>query len=287
MFGNRGIYHKGWTAVTRHRTPWVMSGQTKPFDDDVWELYDTTKDWSQAHDLSKEMPDKLHELQRLWVMEAMRNNVFPLDDRLAERFNSDLAGRPVLVRGASQVLANGMGGLGENGIINLKNKSHSVTAQVDVPEGNPAEGVILSQGGIPGGWMFYVKDGKPTYFYNLAGLKQFTITSTQVLSPGKHQVRMEFAYDGGGLAKGGNVSLFIDGKAVGEGRVAVTLPMVYSADETSNVGLKRGSPMTPDVASVGNNFTGTVDVVILETTSESLDHLLSEEDVLHMIMAQQ
>ncbi len=287
MFGNRGIYDKGWTAVTRHRTPWIMSGQTKPFDDDVWELYDTTKDWSQAHDLSKEMPDKLHELQRLWLMEAMRNNVFPMDDRLAERFNTDLAGRPVLVRGTSQVLANGMGGLNENGLINLKNKSHSVTAQVEVPEGKPAEGVILAQGGVPGGWMFYVKEGKPTYFYNLAGLKQFTITSTQALSPGKHQVRMEFAYDGGGLAKGGNVSLFIDGKAVGEGRVAATLAMVYSADETSDVGLKRGSPMVPGMASVGNSFNGTVDVVVIETTGESVDHLLSEEDVLHMIMARQ
>ncbi len=287
MFGNRGIYDKGWTAVTRHRTPWIMSGQTKPFDDDVWELYDTTKDWSQAHDLSKEMPDKLHELQRLWLMEAMRNNVFPMDDRLAERFNTDLAGRPVLVRGTSQVLANGMGGLNENGLINLKNKSHSVTAQVEVPEGKPAEGVILAQGGVPGGWMFYVKEGKPTYFYNLAGLKQFTITSTQALSPGKHQVRMEFTYDGGGLAKGGNVSLFIDGKAVGEGRVAATLAMVYSADETSDVGLKRGSPMVPGMASVGNSFNGTVDVVVIETTGESVDHLLSEEDVLHMIMARQ
>jgi len=135
--------------------------------------------------------------------------------------------------------------------------------------------------------MFYVKEGKPTYFYNLAGLKQFTITSTQALSPGKHQVRMEFAYDGGGLAKGGNVSLFIDGKAVGEGRVAATLAMVYSADETSDVGLKRGSPMVPGMASVGNSFNGTVDVVVIETTGESVDHLLSEEDVLHMIMARQ
>src|SRR5260370_6374118 len=245
MFGNRGIYDRGWTAVTRHRTPWVMSGSAKPFDDDVWELYDTTKDWSQAHDLSKEMPDKLHELQRLWVMEAMRNNVFPLDDRLAERFNPDLAGRPVLMRGTSQVLANGMGGLGENGIINLKNKSHSVTAQVNVPEGKPAEGVILSQGGIPGGWMLYVKNGKPTYFYNLAGLKQFTITSTQALSPGKHQVRMELTYEGAGLAKGGNFSLFIDGKAVGEARWAATLAMAYSADERPAVGLNRDSPMGP------------------------------------------
>jgi arylsulfatase len=287
MFGNRGIYHKGWTAVTRHRTPWIMSGQAQPFDDDVWELYDTTKDWSQAHDLSKEMPDKLHELQRLWLIEATRNNVFPMDDRLAERFNSDLAGRPVLVRGASQVLANGMGGLAENGLINIKNKSYSITAQVVAPEGKPAEGVILSQGGLPGGWMFYVKDGRPTYFYNLAGLQEFTITATQALSPGKHQVRMEFAYDGGGLAKGGNVSLFIDGAAVGEGRIAATLPMVYSADETSDVGLKRGSPMTPDMPLGKSVFNGTVDVVVIETGGESTDHLLDREQVLNMIMARQ
>ena len=140
MFGNRGIYHKGWTAVTRHRTPWILTGETPPFDDDVWELYDTTKDWSQAHDLAKEMPDKLHELQRLWLIEATRYNVLPMDDRGAERFNSDLAGRPVLVRGTAQVLANGMGDLNENGIINVKNKSHSITAQVVVPEGTTAAG---------------------------------------------------------------------------------------------------------------------------------------------------
>jgi arylsulfatase A-like enzyme len=287
MFGNRGIYHKGWAAVTRHRTPWIMSGQAQPFDDDVWELYDTAKDWSQAHDLSKEMPDKLHELQRLWLIEATRNNVFPMDDRLAERFNSDLAGRPVVVRGASQVLANGMGGLAENGLINTKNKSYSITAQVVAPEGKPAEGVILSQGGLPGGWMFYVKDGRPTYFYNFAGLQEFTISATQALLPGKHQVRMEFAYDGGGLAKGGNVSLFIDGAAVGAGRVAATLPMVFSADETSDVGLKRGSPMTPDMPLEKSAFNGTVDIVVIETGDESTDHLLDREQVLNMIMARQ
>ncbi len=184
MFGNRGIYHKGWTAVTRHSTPWIMTGRRPAFDDDVWELYDTTKDWSQAHDLSKEMPDKLHELQRLWIIEATRNNVLPMDDRSAERVNSDLAGRPLLVRGASQVLANGMGGLNENGLINVKNKSHSITAQVVVPEGEPAQGVILSQGGIGGGWMFYVEDGKPIYLYNFVGLRETVIESTQVLSAG-------------------------------------------------------------------------------------------------------
>jgi arylsulfatase A-like enzyme len=287
MFGNRGIYHKGWTAVTRHRTPWLVTEAAPPFDDDVWELYDTTKDWSQAHDLSKEMPDKLHELQRLWLIEATRNNVLPMDDRTAERFNSDLAGRPVLVRGNSQVLATGMGALNENGIVNVKNKSHSITAQLVIPEGRPPQGVILSQGGIGGGWMFYVKDGKPTYLYNFVGLQETVIESTQGLTPGKHQVRMEFAYDGGGLAKGGNVTLFIDGKAVGNGRVEQTVPMVFSADETSDVGVKHGSPMTPDMPPDKSAFNGTVDVVVIETSGESVDHLLKREDVLSMIMARQ
>jgi hypothetical protein len=287
MFGNRGIYHKGWTAVTRHRTPWIMTGEAPPFDDDVWELYDTTKDWSQAHDLSKEMPDKLHELQRLWIIEATRNGVLPMDDRGSERFNADLAGRPLLVRGSSQVLANGMGDLNENGLINVKNKSHSITAQLVVPDGTPAQGVILSQGGIGGGWMFYVKDGKPAYWYNFAGLRNTAIESTQALAPGKHQVRMEFAYDGGGLAKGGTVTFYIDGKAVGSGRVEQTIAMVFSADETSDVGVKRGSPMTPEMPTAQSAFNGTVEVVVIETSGESTDHLLDREQVLNMIMARQ
>ncbi len=287
MFGNRGIYHKGWTAVTRHRTPWIVTGETPPFDDDVWELYDTNKDWSQAHDLSKQMPDKLHELQRLWIIEATRNGVLPLDDRVAERFNSDMAGRPVLVRGNSQVLANGMGGLNENAVLNIKNKSHSITAQVIIPEGATANGVILSQGGIAGGWMFYIKDGKLTYLYNLCGLRETEITSTEALTTGTHQVRMEFVYDGGGLAKGGTVTLFIDGTAVGNGRLEATLPIVFSADETSDVGVKHGSPMTPEMPPGNNVFNGTVNLIVLETSGENNDHLLDREQVLNMIMARQ
>jgi arylsulfatase len=287
MFGNRGIYHKGWTAVTRHRTPWLMTEQAPQFDDDVWELYDTNKDWSQAHDLSKQMPDKLHDLQRLWLIEATRNGVLPLDDRTAERFNSDIAGRPVLISGNSQVLANGMGGLNENGIVNVKNKSHSVTAQVNIPEGVTPNGVILSQGGIGGGWIFYVKDGTLKYHYNFVGLKQFVIAATQPLIAGQHQVRMEFAYDGGGLAKGGTVTLYVDGKAVGSGRVEQTVPMVFSADETSDVGVKLGSPITTEMPPEKNAFNGTVLAVVIETSGESLDHLISREQLLSMIVARQ
>jgi arylsulfatase len=288
MLGNRGIYHQGWTAVTRHRTPWIVTGKTPPFDDDVWELYDTNKDWSQAHDLSKEIPEKLHELQRLWIIEATRNNVLPMDDRGAERFNSDLAGRPVLVRGKAQILARGMGGLNENGLLNIKNKSHSLTARVIVPEGKPCEGVILSQGGIAGGWIFYVKEGRPTYCYNFAGLEKYVISSTQTLSTGEHQVRMEFKYDGGGLAKGGTVTLYIDGNVAGSGRVERTVPMVFSLDETSNVGIKPGSQITPDVPIGNNAFTGTVQLVVIEAdTQEEVDHLISREDLLRILLTHQ
>ena len=145
MFVNRGIYHKGWTAVTRHSTPWVME-PLPAFDDDVWELYDTNTDWSQSHDLSKEMPEKLHELQRLFLIEAVKYNVLPLDDRRIERFNADLSGRPVLIRGKSQQLFSGMGRLSENSVLNIKNKSHSVTAQIEIPA-RGANGVIIAQGG--------------------------------------------------------------------------------------------------------------------------------------------
>ena len=152
--------------MTKHRTPWE-TGIVKlvTFDDDVWELYDTTKDWSQAKDLAKELPEKLHELQRLWLIEAVKYNVLPLDDRFAERANPAIAGRPQLVAGTRQLLFAGMGRLTEGSIINYKNKSHAVTAEVVVPPSG-AEGVLLALGGLIGGWSLYTKGGKPKYCYN-------------------------------------------------------------------------------------------------------------------------
>jgi arylsulfatase len=185
------------------------------FDNDVWELYDTNTDWSQAHDLTKEMPDKLHELQRLWLIEAVRYNVLPLDDRLVERFNADLAGRPQLVKGNSQLLFGGMGRLSENSVINVKNKSHSAIAELEIPASG-AEGVIIAQGGSTGGWSLYVRDGRLKYCYNVVGREYFYVESADKLPPGRHQVRLDFAYDGGGLAKGGKVTLSVDGKKAGE-----------------------------------------------------------------------
>jgi len=229
MFGNRGIYHKGWTAVTKHGTPWILVGRkTVALDDDVWELYDTSKDWSQANDLAKQMPEKLHELQRLWLIEATRYNVLPIDDRTAEKFNPDTAGRPVLIKGNTQLLFGGMGRLSENCVLSIKNKSHSVTAEIEVPE-KGAEGVIISQGANIGGWSLYTKNGKLKYCYNVAGVNYYYVEATRALPAGEHQVRMEFAYAGGGLGKGGQVTLYVDGDKVGEGTVPMTQAAAMSA----------------------------------------------------------
>jgi arylsulfatase A-like enzyme len=289
MFGNRGIYHKGWTAVTKHKTPWILVGGEMPaFDDDRWELYDTITDWSQARDLAKEHPDKLHELQRLWLIEATKYNVLPLDDRSAERVNPDLAGRPVLIKGSSQILFSGMGRLSENSVINIKNKSHAVTAEVVVPAAG-AEGVIIAQGGSIGGWSLYANDGKPRYCYNLLGVQRFYVEGDRPIPAGTHQVRMEFAYDGGGLGKGGGVRLFLDGEKVGEGRVAATAAMVFSADDTCDVGMEGGAVVSEDYGPRGNEFTGAVHWVQIDLAdaAQNLDHLISPEERLRVAMAKQ
>jgi arylsulfatase len=289
MFGNRGIYHKGWTAVTRHKTPWLLVGEKTPaFDDDVWELYDTSKDWSQANDLSKQMPDKLHQLQRLWLMEAMRYNVLPLDDNVAERMNPDTAGRPVLIKGKTQILFGGMGRLSENSVVSIKNKSHSVTASIDVPESG-AEGVIIAQGGNIGGWSLYAKGGKLKYCYNLLGVQYFYVEGDSKLPSGHHQVRMEFKYAGGGLGKGGQVSLYVDGKKVGEGAVAATAPMIFSADDGCDVGVDTGSPVSQDYGPQGNEFSGSVRGVqiAIADAAENSDHLVSPEEAIRVAMARQ
>jgi arylsulfatase A-like enzyme len=289
MFVNRGIYHQGWTAVTRHSTPWLMTAETPAIDDDVWELYGPD-DWSQAHDLAAEQPEKLAELQRLFLIEAVKYHVLPLDDRRVERFNSDLAGRPTLVQGNSQLLFGGMGRLSENSVVVMKNKSHAVTAQIVVPpEG--ASGVIIAQGGAFGGWSLYAKHGGAAYCYNLFGLQRFKVdgNGNGALSPGEHQVRMEFAYDGGGLAKGGTVSLYVDGDKVGEGHVDATVPMLFSADETTDVGSDSATPVSDDYGPRDSEFTGTVRWVQLDLgeDAEDADHLITPEERLRIAMARQ
>jgi arylsulfatase A-like enzyme len=288
MFGNRGIYHKGWTAVTRHKTPWLLAGEETPaFDDDVWELYDTSVDWTQFEDVSKENPDKLHELQRLFLIEATKHNVLPLDDRAVERVLPEVAGRPTLVKGDRQRLFGGMGRLSENSVVSIKNKSHAVTAEIVVPDGG-AQGVIVAQGGSIGGWSLYVKDGKLRYCYNLLGVQRFYVDSDRELPAGTHQVRMEFAYDGPGLGKGGTVSLYLDGENVGEGTVAATAAMIFSADDTLDVGKEDGALVAEDYP-VPNAFTGEVNWVEIDVGEASVDedHKLDADELLRVAMARQ
>ncbi|MGN6430206.1 MAG: arylsulfatase [Gaiellaceae bacterium] len=287
MFCNRGIYHEGWTAVTRHSVPWVV-GPLPSFEEDVWELYDTSTDWSQAHDLAREMPEKLAELQQLWLEEAKKFDVLPLDDRRVERFDPDLAGRPKLVRGNSQLLFGGMGRLSEGSVVNTKNKSHAVTAEIVVPE-TGGRGVIVAQGGAFGGWAVYLKDGAPTYCHNFIGLQRFTVRGEQAVPAGTHQVRMEFAYDGGGPAKGGTATLYVDGDPIGEGRVEATVPLIFSADETTDVGHDTGSPVSDDYSSEESAFNGTVNWVQIdiEESAEDADHVLSAEERLRVAVARQ
>ncbi|HEY5286037.1 MAG TPA: arylsulfatase [Solirubrobacteraceae bacterium] len=284
MLCNRGIYHKGWTAVTRHSIPWDFGSDRVAFDDDVWELYDTNNDWTQAHDLAAEQPEKLAELQRLFLIEAVKYNVLPLDDRTIERFNSDLAGRPVLVTGNSQILYGGMGRLSENSVLNLKNKSHSVTAEIVVPEGG-GRGVLIAQGGAFAGWSLYLHEGKPKYCHNLAGLARLKVEAETAVQAGEHQVRMEFAYAGGGLGKGGTVTLYIDGEQVGEGLIAATVPMLYSGDETCDVGYDSGTPVSDDYTSQDGNFNGTVKWVQLDAGDDNHDHLITPEERLRVATA--
>lgn len=285
MFGNRGIYHNGWTAVTKHRTPWKADAKPPAFDDDVWELY-SDKDWTQTEDLSRKMPERLHELQRQWLIEATRYNVLPLDDRFAEKLNPDTAGRPILIQGKTQLLFNGMGRLLENNVLSIKNKSHSVTAEIVVPE-EGAEGVIISQGANIGGWSLYARAGKLKYCYNFGGFRNFFVESAQRLPAGRHQVRMEFDYDGGGLGRGGTATLYVDGKKVGSGKIDATLAIVFSADDGCDVGEDSGAPVSPDYGPIGNGFNGEIRGVQLSIADDPDNHVVDPRDAIRAAIGRQ
>ncbi len=287
MFGNRGIYHKGWTAVTRHRIPWDTMSKAPPFDDDQWELYDTNTDWTQAKDLARAQPEKLRELQRMWLIEATKHDVLPLDDRAVQRTNPELAGRPQLVHGDRQILFGGMGRLTESSVLNMKNKSCSVTAELTVADDIDAEGVIVSQGGLTGGWSLYAKAGIAKYCYNYYGVERYYVAATSKLPSGEHQLRMEFAYDGGGLGKGGLVVLYVDGTEVGRGRIEKTEEFIFSADETLDLGNESGALVTTDYNR--REFNGRVRWVELDVgaDTEDADHEINAKNRFSVAMGLQ
>ncbi|TFD50612.1 arylsulfatase [Cryobacterium frigoriphilum] len=289
MCGNRGIYHEGWMAVTRHGTPWLMLPDGLPaFEDDVWELYDTSVDWTQAHDLAADLPDKLEELKAVFVTEATKYQVFPLDDRVTERENPFLAGRIDLLAGKdSMTYSAGMGRFTEETTMNTKNRSHTLTASVVVPEAqaDTVSGVLIAQGGRFGGWSLYCHEGALTYSYNTYGTYKFTVRGETTLAAGAHELQMRFDYDGGGLGRGATITL-LDGTAViGEGRVDRTTAYYFSFDETLNIGVDLGTPVTDDYLAVDNGFTGEIDFVRIDVLEDAVTG--TEEDVARHVMAHQ
>jgi arylsulfatase A-like enzyme len=257
IFGNRAIYADGWLAGTLHRAPWEMTPR-RALLEDQWNLYDTRQDFSLTNDLATQNPAKLKELQDLFMKEAVKYHVLPIDDRVVEPVNAKLAGRPDLMGDRSSLtLHAGMKGMSENVFINIKNRSLTITADVDSPQGG-ANGVILAQGGRFGGWSLYMKSGKPIYVYNFIGLQRFVVASPQAVPAGKSTIRLEFAYDGDGLGKGGLATIYVNDKRVIDGRIDRTQPIIFSADETADVGEDDATPVTEDYKAYDNKFTGKI-----------------------------
>jgi arylsulfatase A-like enzyme len=268
MFGNRAIYHQGWVAATRHSIPWMMV-ELPSFTQDRWELYQVDEDFSQANDLAAKNPQKLKELQAVFEREALKNSVYPLDDRRSERFDATIAGRPDLMGSRNSLtLYEGMSGIAENAFLNIKGRSYSITAEVEVPAGG-ANGVIIAQAGRFGGWSLYMKGGRVHHVYNFGGLERSTASSPAALGPGRHTLRYDFAYDGGKPGSGGVSRLSVDGKQVAETRVPKTMPYVYSADEGVDIGMDNETPVTEEYRQGDNRFTGKIHKVTIERPQAS------------------
>jgi len=265
MAGNRAIYHDGWYARTIHRAPWEKLPR-RALKEDIWELYNVKEDFSLINDLASKHPEKLKELQELFMKEAEKNFALPVDDRVFERLDAAAVGRPTLLGNrTSLTLAEGMVGIPENSFLNVKNRSKTITADIEIPSDKSANGILIAQAGRFGGWALYVINGTLAYDYNFLGLQRFTVEAGQKLTPGKHTIKFDFAYDGGGPAKGGMGTLYIDGKKVGEGRIERTQPGIFSADETADVGIDLATPVVERIGSEAKSkFNGRIPKLTVE-----------------------
>jgi len=261
MFGNRAVYSDGWYARTIHRPAW----QPKPsqsLQDDPWDLYNSANDFSLSTNVAAQNPEKLKELQALFMSEAEKYHVLPIDDRLLERLNAELVGRPTVMEGRNSVtLGPGMKGMGVDIFIAIPGKSYTMTADVEV--GADGNGVIVCQGGRFGGFTFFINKGRPTFTYNYLGLEKFEVAASSGLSPGKHTVVYNFKSDGG-LGAGGTGTMSVDGNKVGEGRIGRTQPGIFSVDDLADVGTDEGTPVTDYGGSP--KFKGTLNKVTIEVT---------------------
>jgi len=269
MFGNRGIYDHGWIAATRHSIPWLLV-KNPPLSQDVWELYNMTDDFSQAHDLAAKNPAKLKELQDVFTREAIKNHVLPIDDRRAERFNATLAGRPDLIGDrTSLTVYPGMTGITENAFINVKNRAYTVTAPVELRDAK-TNGVIIAQAGAFGGWVLYMKDGQVHHEYNYFGVERTNIAGTSALAAGKHEIRYAFVPDAPRPGSGGKGTLFVDGKQVAEAHIPKTQPFAFSADEGVDVGLDGETAVSNDYKPEDSHFTGKIMKVVIDVKPSGL-----------------
>ncbi len=261
LTGSRAIYHDGWWAGTRHGLDGVTAAakETVPFDEDVWELYDMRSDFGHATDLAAKNPEKLAELQTLFDKEARKYNVYPMAN---DAFDLLGAEKPTLVSGNKAVYSSGTVRLVEDAVIGIENRSFSIPADLENPDGK-AEGMLVTMGGETGGFAHLVQNGKPTFHYNWLDLERYTITSSEPLPTGKCAVRFDFAYDGGGKGKGGTGTLSVNGKKVGEGRIEKTVPVQFSTDDTFDVGEDWGTPVSPTYA-LPSKFTGKQERVTVE-----------------------
>jgi arylsulfatase len=266
MFGNRAIYHEGWVARTIHKTAWDRVARN-PLDKDVWELYNVSEDFSEANDLAASNPAKLKELQALFLTEAAKYNVLPIDDRFEQRFDAAIAGRPDLMGTRTKLnLYDGMT-VSEFAAINVKTRNYTITADVDLSNAN-TNGVIIAQAGRFGGWTMYMKAGKLHHEYNYFGSQRTNIASAKAITAGHHILKYEFIIDAYKPGSGGKCILYVDDVKVAEGYIPKTEPYGYSADEGWNVGADHETPVSEDYKEADNKFTGKIKVVTVETFPE-------------------
>jgi arylsulfatase A-like enzyme len=257
MIANRGIFNDGWYANTTPPVPpWVLNAKMPAVNDYKWELYNLKDDYSQSNDLAAQMPDKLKEMQALFVQEATKYHVLPLDN---SQFQRAIEPRPSATAGKSVFTYTGvMTGIPDSDSPSVLDKNYTITAEIDVPRGG-GSGVVVTEGGRWGGYGLYLLKGKPVFTYNLLNMARFKWAGPQALAAGKHTIVFDFIYDGPGLGKGGTGVLKVDGKEVANNKIPHTIPFLTVGDETFDIGADTRTPVDDRDYQVPFAFNGTID----------------------------